>query len=99
METINNYLWDICPSFANATLTFSIKHVATNKFLHTTATSNVHDDATVTLEDEGTQFVYVANNGFKYGNLWLSTNSSSVNEQSRKVITSQAISRSLKKTK
>ena len=80
-ETINNYLWDICPSFANATLTFSIKHVATSKFLHTTATSRAHDDATVTLEDEGTQFVYVANNGFKYGNLWLSTNSRNNDEQ------------------
>ena len=80
-ETINNYLWDICPSFANATLTFSIKHVATNKFLHTIATSRAHDDATVTLEDEGTQFVYVANNGFKYGNLWLSTNSRNNDEQ------------------
>ena len=81
VETINNYLWDICPSFANDTLTFSIKHVATNKFLHTTATLQAHDDATVTLEDEGTQFVYVANNGFKYGNLWLSTNSRNSNEQ------------------
>ena len=80
-ETIDNYLWDICPSFANATLTFSIKHVATNKFLYTTATSRAHDDATVTLEDEGTQFVYVANNGFKYGNLWLSTNSRNYDEQ------------------
>ena len=80
-ETINNYLWDICPSFANATLTFSIKHVATNKFLHTTATSRAHDDATVTLADEGTQFVYVANNGFKYGNLWLSTNSRNNDDQ------------------
>ena len=81
VETINNYLWDICPSFANATLTFSIKHVATNKFLHTTATARAHDDATVTLADEGTQFVYVANNGFKYGNLWLSTNSRNNDEQ------------------
>ena len=80
-ETINNYLWDICPSFANATLTFSIKHVATRKFLYTTATAKAHDDATVTLEDEGTQFVYVANNGFKYGNLWLSTNSRNNDEQ------------------
>ena len=80
-ETINNYLWDICPSFANGTLTFSIKHVATNKFLYTTATSRAHDDATVTLADEGTQFVYVANNGFKYGNLWLSTNSRNNDEQ------------------
>ncbi len=80
-ETINNYLWDICPSFANATLTFSIKHVATNKFIHTTATSRAHDDATITLEDEGTQFVYVANNGFKYGNLWLSTNGRGSDEQ------------------
>ena len=80
-ETVNNYLWDICPSFANATLTFSIKHVETNKFLYTTATSRAHDDATVTLEDEGTQFVYVANNGFKYGNLWLSTNSRNSDEQ------------------
>lgn len=80
-ETINNYLWDICPSFANATLTFSIKHVATNKFIHTTVTSRDHADATVTLEDEGTQFVYVANNGFKYGNLWLSTNSRNNDEQ------------------
>ena len=74
-ETIGNYLWDICPSFANNALTFSIKHVATSKFLYTTATARAHDDATVTLADEGTQFVYVANNGFKYGNLWLSTNS------------------------
>ena len=80
-ETINNYLWDICPSFANATLTFSIKHVATNKFLYTTATERAHGDATVTLADEGTQFVYVANNGFKYGNLWLSTNSRNSDEQ------------------
>ena len=74
-ETIGNYLWNIHPSFANNTLTFSIQHVATGKFLHTTATAEAHDDATVTLADEGTQFVYVANNGFKYGNLWLSTNS------------------------
>ncbi len=81
VETINDYLWDICPSFANATLTFSIKHVATNKFIHTTATSPAHDDATVTLEDEGTQFVYVANNGFKYGNLWLSTTTRNSGEQ------------------
>ena len=81
VETINNYLWDICPSFANATLTFSIKHVATNKFLHTTATSHAHADETITLADEGTQFVYVANNGFKYGNLWLSTNSRNQGEQ------------------
>ncbi len=80
-ETINNYLWNIHPSFANNTLTFSIEHVATSKFLHTTATARAHDDATVTLADEGTQFVYVANNGFKYGNLWLSTNSSSSSEQ------------------
>jgi len=81
VETINNYLWDICPSVTNNTLTFSIKHVATNKFIHTTATSRAHADATVTLEDEGTQFVYVANNGFKYGNLWLSTNGRGSNEQ------------------
>ncbi|MBQ2366369.1 MAG: hypothetical protein II293_04330, partial [Bacteroidaceae bacterium] len=80
-ETINNYLWNIHPSFANSTLTFSIEHVATGKFLYTTATARAHDDATVTLADEGTQFVYVANNGFKYGNLWLSTNSSSSSEQ------------------
>ena len=81
VETINDYLWNIHPSFANNTLTFSIQHVATNKFLYTTATSRAHDDATITLEDEGTQFVYVANNGFKYGNLWLSTNSRNSNEQ------------------
>lgn len=80
-ETINNYLWNIHPSFANNTLTFSIEHVATSKFLYTTATARAHNDATITLEDEGTQFVYVANNGFKYGNLWLSTNSSSSSEQ------------------
>ncbi len=81
VETINNYLWNIHPSFANNTLTFSIQHVATNKFLHTTATSAGHEDTTVTLEDEGTQFVYVANNGFKYGNLWLSTGSRTPGEQ------------------
>ena len=81
IETISNYLWNIHPSFANSTLTFSIKHVATGKFLYTTATAKAHGDATVTLADEGTQFVYVANNGFKYGNLWLSTNSSSSSEQ------------------
>ena len=80
-ETINNYLWNIHPSFANSTLTFSIEHVATGKFLYTTATSHAHNDGTITLEDEGTQFVYVANNGFKYGNLWLSTNSSNSSEQ------------------
>lgn len=80
-ETINNYLWNIHPSFANNTLTFSIQNVATGKYLHTTATSRAHADETITLEDEGTQFVYVANNGFKYGNLWLSTNSSSSSEQ------------------
>ena len=80
-ETINNYLWNIHPSFANNTLTFSIEHVATSKFLYTTATARAHGDATITLEDEGTQFVYVANNGFKYGNLWLSTNSSTTSEQ------------------
>ena len=80
-ETIGNYLWDICPSFANNALTFSIKHVATSKFLHTTATAKAHGDATVTLADEGTQFVYVANNGFKYGNLWLSTNSRNNDDQ------------------
>ena len=74
-ETIGNYLWNIHPSFANNALTFFIEHVATGKFLYTTATARAHDDATVTLADEGTQFVYVANNGFKYGNLWLSTNS------------------------
>ncbi len=81
VETINDYLWDICPSVTNNTLTFSIKHVATNKFIHTTATTHDHADETVTLEDEGTQFVYVANNGFKYGNLWLSTNSRNSDEQ------------------
>lgn len=80
-EIINNYLWNIHPSFANNTLTFSIEHVETGKFLHTTATSRAHDDGTITLADEGTQFVYVANNGFKYGNLWLSTNSSNPSEQ------------------
>ena len=80
-ETINNYLWDIHPSFAGNTLTFSIEHVATGKFLYTTATARAHDDATVTLADEGTQFVYVANNGFKYGNLWLSTNSRNNDDQ------------------
>ena len=80
-ETINNYLWNIHPSFANSTLTFSIEHVATGKFLYTTATAKAHGDATITLEDEGTQFVYAANNGFKYGNLWLSTNSSTSSEQ------------------
>ena len=81
VETINNYLWNIHPSFAGNVLTFSIEHVATGKFLHTTATARAHDDATVTLADEGTQFVYVANNGFKYGNLWLSTNSRNNNDQ------------------
>ena len=80
-ETINNYLWNIHPSFANYTLTFSIEHVATGKFLYTTATARDHGDATVTLADEGTQFVYVANNGFKYGNLWLSTNSRNPDNQ------------------
>ena len=80
-ETINNYLWNIHPSFANNALTFSIEHAATGKFLNTTATARAHDDATVTLADEGTQFVYVANNGFKYGNLWLSTNSRNNNNQ------------------
>ena len=80
-ETINDYLWDICPSFENNTLTFSIKHVATSKYLYTTATTNTHDDETVTLADKGTQFAYVANNGFKYGNLWLSTNSRNNDEQ------------------
>ena len=80
-ETINNYLWNIHPSFAGNALTFSIEHVATKKFLYTTATARAHDDTTVTLADEGTQFVYVANNGFKYGNLWLSTNSRNNNDQ------------------
>ena len=80
-ETIGNYLWNIHPSFAGNTLTFSIEHVATGKFLYTTATARAHDDATVTLADEGTQFVYVANNGFKYGNLWLSSNSRNPNDQ------------------
>ena len=74
-ETIGDYLWNIHPSFAGNALTFSIEHVATGKFLYTEATARDHADATVTLADEGTQFVYVANNGFKYGNLWLSTNS------------------------
>ena len=81
VETINNYLWNIHPSFANNTLTFSIEHVATGKFLHTEATTQDHADTTVTLEDEGTQFLYVANNGFKYGNLWLSTGSRTPGEQ------------------
>ena len=89
IETINNYLWDIHPSFAGNVLTFSIEHVATGKFLHTTATARAHDDATVTLADEGTQFVYVANNGFKYGNLWLSTNSRNNNDQCMGVWDSQ----------
>ena len=80
-ETIGNYLWNIHPSFAGNTLTFSIEHVATGKFLYTTATARAHDDETVTLADEGTQFVYVANNGFKYGNLWLSTNSRNNDDQ------------------
>ena len=81
VETIDNYLWNIHPSFTDNTLTFSIEHVATGKFLHTTATARAHADETVTLADEGTQFVYVANNGFKYGNLWLSTNSRNYNDQ------------------
>lgn len=81
VETIDNYLWNIHPSFTDNSLTFSIEHVATGKFLHTTATARAHADETVTLADEGTQFVYVANNGFKYGNLWLSTNSRNNNDQ------------------
>lgn len=79
-ETINNYLWAIYPTFNEGKFTFTIKNIATEKFITSTTLTAGHGDNTLGLADTGVAFELVNNRGyaFKVTNetLYLSINSS-----------------------
>ena len=55
------YAWAIIPEFNGTDVTLKIKNVATGKYINSTATTQSHNQGTVTLADEGTAVHYVAN--------------------------------------
>ena len=80
-ETVNNYLWIINPVFNEGNFTFTIKNVATNKYMTTTSTTNQHAQGVVAVTDGATEFTLDVNNQFKVGGKYISANSSSSNDQ------------------
>lgn len=79
-ETINNYLWAIYPTFNEGKFTFTIKNIATEKFITSTTLTAAHGNNTLGLADTGVAFELVNDRGyaFKVTNktLYLSINTS-----------------------
>lgn len=79
-ETINNYLWAIYPTFNEGKLTFTIKNIATEKFITSSTLTAAHGDNTLGLADTGVAFELVNNRGYAFKvtdkTLYLSINSS-----------------------
>lgn len=81
-ETVNNYLWAIYPTFSEGEFTYTIKNIATEKFITSSATSKEHNNNTLAFSEEGISFKLV--NDATYGlafkvsdkNLYLSINTS-----------------------
>lgn len=77
-ENIMNYLWAIYPSFSNGALTFSIKNMGTEKYIHSISNTNAHSEGTVTLSEEASVLTFENGNQFKLSTgKYLSLNSSS----------------------
>ena len=80
LETINDYLWAIYPTFNEGKLTFTIKNIATEKFITSSTLTAAHGNNTLGLADTGVAFELVNNRGcaFKVTDetLYLSINSS-----------------------
>jgi len=85
-DNITNSLWAIYPNYAEGT--YTIKNIATNKFIYTEATSGSHNENTLSFNETATPFVLVKDSwgySFKVADksLYLSINSSGTdNEQS-----------------
>lgn len=88
-ETINNYLWAIYPTFNEGKFTFTIKNIATGKFITSSTLTAGHGNTTLGLADTGVAFELVNNRGyaFKVTNktLYLSINSSTDGKGERPV--------------
>lgn len=82
-EPAENFYWAIYPTFADGALTFTIKNVATGKYIYSVSTENDHEAGLVTLADEGSALTFETNNKFKLATgKYLSLNSSgSADEQ------------------
>ena len=84
MQNIEDYLWKIIPAFENNNFTFTIKNVATEKYIYTASTTNdVHADGTITVSETATKFTLEENKQFKIvgQNLCLSAGSSGAGEK------------------
>ncbi len=79
-ETINNYLWAIYPTFNEGQFTYTIKSIATEKFITSTTLTAGHGDNTLGLADTGVAFELVSNRGYAFKvtdkTLYLSINTS-----------------------
>lgn len=81
VDNISNYLWAIYPNFAEGT--YTIKNIATNKYVYTTLTTGhgTHDETALSFNETATPFKLIRDNwgySFKVATetLYLSINSS-----------------------
>lgn len=84
LQNKEDYLWVITPALENNSFTFTIKNVATGKYIYTTSTENdVHNDGTITVSETDTKFTLEENKQFKIvgQNLCLSAGSSTSGEK------------------
>lgn len=74
---VTNYLWAIYPSMADNALTFTIKNLATGTYIHSTSSTNTHNEGAVTLSDEASALTLESNDQLKLATgKYLSLNSS-----------------------
>ena len=83
-DNVENYLWAIYPNFEEGT--YTIKNIATDKYIYTAQTAGSHSDTALTLSETPTKFNLVKD-GFGYSfkvadkTLYLSINSSTENNE------------------
>ena len=63
--TADNLKWVIYPQFENGAFSFKIKNVATQKYIKANATSVLHNEGTITVDDNATIFTIAEENRFK----------------------------------
>ena len=61
----DNLKWVIYPQFENGAFSFKIKNVATQKYIKANATSVLHNEGTITVDDNATIFTIAEENRFK----------------------------------
>ena len=81
VDNVNNYLWAIYPSVNKDVFTYTIKNIAANKYITSSATTGAHGNNTLAFNETGISFKLVKDSygyAFKIAdkNLYLSINSS-----------------------